>query len=158
MGASQLLGVTSALRHPPPLINTSCGASRHARVPAALTVTSPSYRICDGPPTPPPPGLALAPRMCYPDCWPGLVAWSFGSGLRPPALLFGPRGLDLGLYLPRLGCLGVPWCACGLLPYIPSLPSPFYIMNPLLPCSTLRHFPPSQLPFLSLPLPLFFGM
>ena len=55
--------------------------------------------------------------------WPGGL--SFSSGLWPPALLPGPRGLGLGLYLPRLGCLGVPWCACGLLPYILSPPSPF---------------------------------
>ena len=24
-----------------------------------------------------------------------------------------------------VGCLGVPWCACGLLPYVLSPPSPF---------------------------------
>ena len=142
-GALRLLRVTSALCHPPPLINASCGTSRCAGVPAALMVTSLSYWICNGPPTPPPPGLALAPQVCYPDCRPGLVAWSLGSGLQPPASLSGPCSLDLGLYLPCLGCLGVPLYMCGLLPYILSPPSPFYIMNPLLPCSMLRHFPPS---------------
>ena len=41
-GAPQLLRVTSASCHPPPLINALCGASQHAGVLAALMVASPS--------------------------------------------------------------------------------------------------------------------
>ena len=125
-----------------------CGALRYLRLPQSLPPPIGSAMVH---PPPPPPGPALAPQACYPLCQPGLVARGFGSGLRLPASLLGPRGLGLGLYLPCLGYLGVPWYACGLLPYVPSPLSPFYIMNPLYPYITLRHFPPSQLPFLSLP-------
>ena len=90
-GASWRAGVTSASCHPPPFINASCGASQCAGVLAALTVTSPSYRICDGPPTPPPPGLALAPQVCYPIAspawWPGASALGFGHLPRCPDLV-----------------------------------------------------------------------
>ena len=81
-GALWRAGVTSASCHPPLFINTLCGASRCAGVLAALTVASPSYRICNGPPTPPPPGPALAPQACYPITgpawWPGALALGFG--------------------------------------------------------------------------------
>ena len=75
-----LLGVTLASCQPPPLINTLCGTSRHAGVPAALTVTSPFYRICDGPPTPP-------------SSWP-----SSGTSSTLPRLPAQPDGLELQLW------------------------------------------------------------
>ena len=80
VGASRPLGVTSASCHPPPFINASCGASRRAGVPAAPTVASPSYRICDGPPTPP-------------SSWPGSSTSSVLP--RPPAR---PGGLEPRLW------------------------------------------------------------
>ena len=65
-----------------------CGALRYLRLPRSLPPPIGSAMVH---PPPPPPGLALAPQACYPIRWPGLVAWSFGSGLRPPASLSGPR-------------------------------------------------------------------
>ena len=69
--------------------------SSHSRFPLLLDLRWSTH--------PPPPGLALAPQVCYPDRQLSLVAWSLGSGHWPPASLSGPRGLGLGLYLPCLG-------------------------------------------------------
>ena len=69
------------------------------------------------------PSSGTSSMLIWSPAWP--CAWSFSSGPWPPASLSRPHGLGLGLYLPCLGCLGVPWCTCGLLPYIPSPPSPF---------------------------------
>ena len=97
------------------------GAPRYLRLSRSLP---PPIRSAMVHPTP----LLLArlwhPKRAIPSAgpawWPGASALGFGHLPRCWDL-----GLGLGLYLPRLGCLGVPWCACGLRPYVLSPPSPF---------------------------------
>ena len=141
MGASRLLRVTSALCHPPSLINALCGALRHTEVPAALTVASPSYWIYDGPPTP----LLLA-WLWHLKCatliassawWPGASALGIGHLPRCPdlvvwALAYTYRALVNLKFLARVWALALR----------PLSPLPLLCV-PSRPYLTLRHFPPS---------------
>ena len=147
-----------ALCHPPPLINASCGASQCAGVPAALMVTSPSYRICDGPPHPPSswPGSGTSSVLPHSPARPGgleLQLWASATCLVVQTLQSGPW---LVLTVPWLfRCSSVHMWAPALCPLSPL---PLYIMNPLYSYVHASAFSPLPTTLPLFTLPSFFGM